>query len=231
MKKVYLSPSSQNYNIGAGEYGSEHFSMQDVANIVKQNLENKFEVRVALFEESLQTRVNNANSWGADVYVSIHSNAGGGRGCEVFAYSPNAAGTKIAKFIYDKLEKITPSEDRGVKYNPNFYELKYTDAPACLVEIAFHDNIDDANWIIDNTELIGKEIAKAIYGYFEIEYEEVEKGKIAQIQRDLNKRYGYNIAVDNIFGNETKKALVKALQYELNEQFGANIEVDRNIWT
>lgn len=51
-------------------------------------------------------------------------------------------------------------------------------------------------------------------------------GKIADIQSTLNSRYGFNIAVDNIFGNETKTALVKALQTELNKQFNAGLVVD-----
>ena len=51
-------------------------------------------------------------------------------------------------------------------------------------------------------------------------------GKIADIQSTLNSRYGFNIAVDNIYGNETHTALVKALQTELNKQFNAGLVVD-----
>ena len=52
------------------------------------------------------------------------------------------------------------------------------------------------------------------------------EGTIANIQIALNERYGLNIAVDNIYGNETRKALVKALQIELNRQFNAGLVVD-----
>lgn len=52
------------------------------------------------------------------------------------------------------------------------------------------------------------------------------KGKIADIQSTLNSRYGFNIAVDNIYGNETHTALVKALQTELNKQFNRNLARD-----
>lgn len=51
-------------------------------------------------------------------------------------------------------------------------------------------------------------------------------GKIAQIQNVLNEKYGLDIDVDNIYGNETKKALVKGLQTELNKQFEGNLVVD-----
>ena len=55
---------------------------------------------------------------------------------------------------------------------------------------------------------------------------DVPKGNMARIQATLNERYGLNIAVDNIYGNETKKALVKGLQTELNKQYHRGLAVD-----
>lgn len=52
------------------------------------------------------------------------------------------------------------------------------------------------------------------------------KGNVARIQAILNDKYGLNIAVDNIYGNETRKALVRGLQTELNKQFGSKLAVD-----
>ena len=51
-------------------------------------------------------------------------------------------------------------------------------------------------------------------------------GTIANIQKILNERYSFSIAVDNLYGNETKTALVKALQTELNKQFGRSLVID-----
>lgn len=51
-------------------------------------------------------------------------------------------------------------------------------------------------------------------------------GTIANIQKTLNERYSFAIAVDNLYGNETKTALVKALQTELNKQFGRSLVID-----
>lgn len=62
-----------------------------------------------------------------------------------------------------------------------------------------------------------------------VTYVEVKKearGSVATIQSTLNNKYGLNVAVDNIYGNETKKALVKALQTELNKQYNKNLNVD-----
>ena len=56
--------------------------------------------------------------------------------------------------------------------------------------------------------------------------QEEVKGKVAEIQKTLNERYGLSIAIDNIYGNETRKALVKGLQTELNKQYGRGLSVD-----
>ena len=56
--------------------------------------------------------------------------------------------------------------------------------------------------------------------------ENAPKGNVAEIQSTLNERYGLNIAVDNIYGNETRKALVKGLQTELNKQYHRGLIVD-----
>lgn len=73
-----------------------------------------------------------------------------------------------------------------------------------------------------------------IYGYALPGYEDTntdikndgEINCIFDIQEWVNNTYGFNIAQDNIYGNETHKALVKALQTELNKQFNAGLVVD-----
>jgi GH25 family lysozyme M1 (1,4-beta-N-acetylmuramidase) len=52
---------------------------------------------------------------------------------------------------------------------------------------------------------------------------------IRTIQSTLNSRYGLNIAVDGIFGPQTRQALLKGFQIELNRQFNAGLVVD-GIW-
>ena len=63
-----------------------------------------------------------------------------------------------------------------------------------------------------------------------VEVKNEVKGNVATIQSTLNNKYGLNIAVDNIYGKETKKALVKALQTELNKQYNKSLAVDRDFW-
>lgn len=55
-------------------------------------------------------------------------------------------------------------------------------------------------------------------------------GNVAEVQKWCCD-YGFSIAVDNIYGPETKKALIKILQREMNKQYGAHLDVDRNFRT
>lgn len=57
----------------------------------------------------------------------------------------------------------------------------------------------------------------------------IPSGDVAEVQQWCCD-YGYSIAVDNIFGSQTKKALIKILQNEMNIQFSAGLVVDRNFW-
>lgn len=54
----------------------------------------------------------------------------------------------------------------------------------------------------------------------------LKENSIYIIQKFLNDTYGTNLALDNMYGAETKKALIKALQTELNTQFGKGLAVD-----
>mgnify|MGYP002344677157 CR=1 FL=1 len=171
-KKVYLSPSTQEHNIGSGNYGTEEARMNQIADITQKVLQDHgVDVYRNKPEWSLGQVVNDSNRVKPDLHFAIHSNAGGGRGSEVFAYAAGGDGEKAAKTIYLEIEPLTPTTDRGVKFNPSLYELRNTNAPAALVEIAFHDNAEDAAWIAGKMEAIGTALAKGVLKYFGIPYE------------------------------------------------------------
>jgi len=89
---------------------------------------------------SLEDRVNIANGYDNSIYVSIHANAGGGTGCEVFtAVNCSDNSTKLANSIADNYDNYFTGERwRGVK-KKDFYVVKYTKMPAVLVECFFMD--------------------------------------------------------------------------------------------
>lgn len=175
MPKIYLSPSFQDHNVGVGDFGTEEMRCNQIADVVERELRknSKFEVIRNNPEMSLNEVITDSNRNNPDVHFSIHTNAGANtaRGCEVYAYKQGTEGDKLAQIVYRRLSAITPSNDRGVKYN-SLAETSQTKAIAVLTEVAFHSNEEDSNWIINNIELIGTELAKSLYEYYGIDYNE-----------------------------------------------------------
>lgn len=189
-KSVYLSPSTQERNIGYGSYGTEEKRMNQVANIAQEILlDHGVKVYRNKPEWSLREVVKDSNSKKPDLHFAIHSNAGGGRGAEIYVYAPGGEGEKAARLIYEEIAPLTPTKDRGVKFNPKFYELRATTTPATLVEVAFHDNKDDAEWILKNIEAIGIALAKGVLKHFKIKY----KGTVEPKDQETNSRTLYRI--------------------------------------
>lgn len=174
-KTVYLSPSTQERNIGCGTYGTEEKRMNEVADVVQKIL---IDHGITVYRNKPEWRlwqvVKDSNSKSPDLHFAIHSNAGGGRGAEIYVYSLGGIEEKAARLIYKEIEAITQTADRGVKFNPKLYELNSTTAPAILAEVAFHDNKEDADWIMGNIEEIGTALAKGVLKYFGIEYKDAQ---------------------------------------------------------
>lgn len=92
---------------------------------------------------SLSERANRANNFGADAFVSIHCNSGGGWGFESFRYLKANDGKTIAfqNALHDKLMNFYGSSvrDRGKK-TADYAVLRETNMIACLTENLFMDN-------------------------------------------------------------------------------------------
>lgn len=213
MAKIYLSPSFQQQNVGVGDYGTEERRCNEIADVIERELKRNSNFIVVRNNPnmSLSEVIADSNKSNSDIHFSIHTNAGPNtaRGCEVYAYARGTEGDKLAQIVYRRLSAITPSEDRGVKYN-SLAETRQTKAIAVLTEVAFHSNEEDAKWMIDNIELIGKELAKSLYEYFNIEYKEnvvnigtqpIEVNEYKNFVREVQKCIGAK--VDGIAGPET----------------------------
>lgn len=95
---------------------------------------------------SLSQRAKMANDWKADLFVSIHINAGGGVGYEDFIHnslSSNSKTSKIQTQINKAVIKETGWRNRGRKKS-NFLVLRQTKMNAILTENGFIDNKNDA---------------------------------------------------------------------------------------
>ena len=160
--KVYLSPSNQDNNPYSYGGTNEMAQCNRIAEAAeKYLLRNGFEVKRAPAGQDMYKSISESNAYGADVHICMHTNAGGGHGCEVYTYSGAIRELKYAEPIYNEIAGITPYSDRGLKV-VQFAELVQTTAIAVYCECAFHDNYDEAKWIVENVDNIGKAIAKGM---------------------------------------------------------------------
>lgn len=109
-----------------------------------------------------------SNSWGSDLFVSIHCNSFNScaKGTETFYYQFSGAGKKLANCIQRQIVSSLGTVDRGLKTKlSSGYDVtvtKYTDCPAVLVECAFIDNPDDAKLLVDKEDEFARAIARGI---------------------------------------------------------------------
>lgn len=123
--------------------------------------------------EQLASIVNKANSQRLDLFLSLHLNAGGGTGAEV--YTTNTSGAKQeAKKLIDTYCNKTGFKNRGHKYK-ELYVLRHTNAPAMLLEMCFVDTESDfKRWNNLGVETIANIIVEGITGQIQSENEPVE---------------------------------------------------------
>ena len=123
---------------------------------------------------SLSARTRMANDWGADLFVSIHCNAGGGTGTETYSYQAGISSAyKLAQAVQKRMVEMVGLPDRGVK-TKSLYVLHYTNMPAILVETAFIDHKNDAAVLGSETgqQAFAEAIARGICDYTGISYRE-----------------------------------------------------------
>ncbi len=118
--------------------------------------------------ESLRIRVAEANAWGADYFISIHTNAvssPSANGIEGFAFSRPSAAYSLGEDILREISALTGQRNRGMQARTNLYVLRKTAMPAVLIEIGFITNPTEAEFMRDNPELIAKGFYNGILDY------------------------------------------------------------------
>ena len=101
---------------------------------------------------SLQARVNMANSWPADYFISIHANASENpdiNGTEAYVSSTDSAAWYLAQNIVTEIVRRTSTKYNVVFSRPSLYVLKNTKMPAVLVELGYITNYEDNQRMIN----------------------------------------------------------------------------------
>lgn len=101
---------------------------------------------------SLGERVRRANAIASkehSVFVSVHSNAGGGTGWEVFTTPGLTKSDAVATAFFNSARKFLPTykmrtdfSDGDPDQESNFYVIKQTSCPAILTENLFMDTLN-----------------------------------------------------------------------------------------
>ena len=169
MPVIYLSPSTQEYN----EYvtgGNEEY----YANLIADAMIPYLRASGIDFIRNdpggtVSNSIANSNAAGVDFHLAIHSNAappnlaGMLRGPDVYYYRDSTRGRNDAEIIANNMKLIYPLPELvTVVPTTTLAELRRTTAPAVLVEVAYHDNFEDATWIINNIEAIGENLALSV---------------------------------------------------------------------
>ena len=117
---------------------------------------------------SLAARVNDANAWGADYFISLHANASditSASGSEAFVYRMGTEAQVLAENILTQLNNITGLPNRGVSARPTLYVLRRTQMPATLIELGFITNPYDAELMAYSPQLFAQGVANGVLAF------------------------------------------------------------------
>lgn len=179
---IYLSPSTQDENEGVEKagYTTEKEMMHKIADTVYEVLkEEGYEVIYQKRVSSYKEAIKDSRKYDVDLHLAIHSNSS--------SESAKGSHTGIETWIYDDQDEITlelaellqnnlfsiyykKTGNRGVKFSSLTIPLAETNPEnvnhGILIEVAFHDNFDDATWIVQNIQKIGRNLAETIISYY-----------------------------------------------------------------
>ena len=189
MASVFLSPSTQEYNIYTDGSGSEEFYMNKLADLMEPYLTAsgiKFTRNDP--NQTVGGSVRQSNAGNYDFHLALHSNAAGSanmgkiRGSDVYYYTWSDEGRRAADLAVAQIKKIYPIPDRvRALGTTGLYELNNTIAPAILVEVAYHDNPEDARWIKENLPAIARALSISTAEFLGVPFKEPSSMQTARV--------------------------------------------------
>ena len=169
--RIVIDPGHAGRNVDPGAVNqSTGLQEADVALLVSKLIESQLlaaghEVKLTRTEweqaetDDLDYRTSLANDWGAELFVSIHCNSAvspNAAGYEVWTSPGDTEGDALATCIYAQIAIEFPDRTGRADYSDGdpdkesrFYVLVHTNAPACLVEMAFISNDEEAALLSD----------------------------------------------------------------------------------
>ena len=183
-KKIYLSPERRPAPHGKywGMEVYEHDVCREIAALLCPMLVRcGFAVKTAEDAPNIVQRVAEAAAWGADCYLPIHTNAstadvtkeGTAQGPLVIRYGASGGvSDRACTMVYNRLMEIYPRDTRrGVIANTGgFYEIDKTPMLSIYPELAFHDNGEDAHWLVNSRAEIAEALCRGLCDWYGVEF-------------------------------------------------------------
>lgn len=173
---IYLSPSTQEYN----QYVTGGNEEQYMNLIVDAMIPYLTASGVSYVRNDPNKTVGNSiresNSGSYDLHFALHSNASGGvygsaSGAEFYYYPYSSKGQMAAEIFANNFKMIYPNPQKvRTIATTALTEVRRTSAPTVLAEIAYHDNVEDANWIKNNVDNIARNLVISICDIFDIPF-------------------------------------------------------------
>lgn len=188
MPSVFLSPSTQesNYYVNGG-------TEEQYMNLVCDQVIPYLNASGIIYTRNDRTQsaadaIRQANAGNYGLYVAMHSNAapegqyGSKRGCDMYYYRYGQNSRRAAEIFAENLRQIYPLP-QNVRIVPTttLGEVAQSRAPAVLLEIGFHDNVSDANWIKSNLSAIAWAVADGIARYFGLPLAQPQQPQSARV--------------------------------------------------
>lgn len=121
---------------------------------------------------SLEARVQGAVEFGADYFISLHTNAyesDTANGIEVYAAEEGSVSYDFGSALLEGMLDSTGLANRRMKTNPDLHVLKNATMPAVLLEMGFITNVQDATVLSEHPELFAQGIYNGLLAYFDLQ--------------------------------------------------------------
>lgn len=169
MPSVFLSPSLQEYNPYVNG-GNEEYYMNLIADeMVPILTASGIEVGRNSPEQTLSQAIAQSNAGNYNLHLAIHSNAappanaGNVRGADIYYLASSPQSTRAANIFANNYKEIYPDPSKvKTVATTSLAEITRTKAPAILIEVAYHDNPEDAQWIRDNISEIAENLSTSV---------------------------------------------------------------------
>lgn len=176
MVKVFLSPSSQTWNLVHGGGHEQQYARARCERAAEVLRAHGVTVKVSsIMNDSASgyfRSVAEGNAWGPDLYVADHTNATGlanskARGVHNYCWLPDPASVNLGRAIGARMDRIIGGTHQ-IRDGSHLYEVNGPRATAVLLENGFHDNAQDAEIIRSKPREMGEAIAYGILDYLGI---------------------------------------------------------------